>query len=308
MAILRPLPPILRAARILALAGLAAIVALACGDDPNRNDASAMAGLVVQSGDPAASLTTFDVRGTARPLALPKAPVRWISAGRRGTLIATTRDGGLQLSDRVLPDKQIAWHAVPGPDVEMVEEPLGFGTWSANGLRVAAVATDFADNQSLVIVDPVGDSSLILPLGGPVLPEPPAWIDEQRVGVPAPQGLELVDTSTGDSTRGPPGVRLFTVSADGQAVAVEAPGGGEIELRTTAEWLAGRGSPAARISAEGDPGALALDRLGRRLAIAWERDGDPGLVVVYGRDAGWREIGRIELPGRAAEGVVSWLP
>jgi len=31
-------------------------------------------------------------------------------------------------------------------------------------------------------------------------------------------------------------------------------------------------------------------------------------VVVYGRDAGWREIGRIELPGRAAQGVVSWLP
>lgn len=308
MAIPRPCSPLLRAARIVTLACLAAGSVLACADDPNQTDASATSGLVVLSGNPAESLTTFDARGTARALALPDIPVGWISAGRRGTLIATTSDGGLLLSDRVLPEKQIAWHVVPGPDVDMVEEPLRFGTWSSNGLRVAAVATNFAGTQSLVIVDPVGDSSLIIPLDGPVLPQPAGWIDEQRVGVPSPAGLEVVDTSTGDSAQGPTGIRLFTVSADASTVAVEVPGGDEIEIRTAAEWLAGRGSAAARISGHGDPGALALDRLGGRLAVVWENGGNPGVVVVYSRDAGWREIGRTELPGRAAQGAISWLP
>jgi hypothetical protein len=308
----RPSPPLVRAARTLALACLATSVALACGDDPNRTGSSAAtAGLVVLSGQPAEPvLTTFDVRGQTRSLALPSAPVAWISAGRRGTLIATTTDGGLQLSDRVTPDAEveIAWHVVPGPDTDLPEEPLRFGTWSANGLRVAALAADFDTRQSLAIVDPVGDSSLIIAIDGQVLPQPPAWIDEQRVGVPRPQGLAVVDTSTGETAEGPPAVRVFTVSADGSTVAVETPGGGEVEIRTTAEWLARRGSPQARIDGDGDAGTLAFDRLGDRLAVVWERANGPGVIVVYRSEGGWREIGRSRLPGGAEQGTVSWLP
>jgi hypothetical protein len=49
--------------------------------------------------------------------------------------------------------------------------------------------------------------------------------------------------------------------------------------------------------------------LASRLAVAWERgEGDPGLLVVYGRENGWREIGRLELPDGAAQGTVTWLP
>jgi hypothetical protein len=33
-------------------------------------------------------------------------------------------------------------------------------------------------------------------------------------------------------------------------------------------------------------------------------------LVVYGRENGWREIGRLDLPGGAApaQGTVTWLP
>lgn len=305
MAIPRPVPPLVRAVRIAALTCLVAGVALACDDGANQaNSAAATAGLIVLSGDAADSnLTTFDTRGTARPLGLP-APFAWISAGRRGTLIGTTTGGGLFLSDRVTPDAgdDLVWRIVQ--DRDLPEEPLLFATWSANGLRVAAVATDFAGSQSLAIVDPVEDSSLIIPLDDPVLPEPAAWIDEQRVGVTTPQGLVVVDTSTGETAPGPPAIRLFTVSADGATVAVVTPDGEGLEIRTTAEWLASRGSPAARIGASGDVSSLAFDRVGGRLAVVW----DPGLIIVYGRDAGWNPIGRLELPERAARGTVTWLP
>jgi hypothetical protein len=267
---------------------------------------------VVLSGHPAEpALTTYDARGRARPLPLPGESIGWISAGRRGTLIATTTDGELRLSDRVTPDPEarIGWHAVPGPDTDLPEEPLVFATWSANGLRVAAIASDFAGSQSLAIVDPVGDSSLIIPLDAPLLPAPPGWIDEQRVGVPTPEGLAIIDTGTGETAAGPVDVRLFTVAADGSTVAVELPGSGEIEIRSAAEWLAGRGSVEARIRGDGDAGTFALDRLASRLAVVWERgERDPGLLVVYGRDNGWREIGRLELPNRATQGTVTWLP
>jgi hypothetical protein len=305
-------PPIGRFAAAVAFACLVAATAVACGDDPNRTDSAAPAGLVVLSGHPAEqSLTTFDARGRARALPLPGESVGWISAGRRGTLIATTTDGRLRLSDRVTPDPEatIGWHAVPGPDTDLPDEPLLFATWSANGLRVAAVASDFAGNQSLAVVDPVGDSSLIIPLDGRILPAPPGWIDEQRVGVPTPEGLAIVDTGTGETAAGPDGVRLFTVAADGSTVAVEVPASGELEIRTAADWLAGRGSTEARIRGDGDVGTLALDRLGSRLAVVWERgERDPGLLVVYGRENGWREIGRLDLPGGAAQGTVTWLP
>jgi hypothetical protein len=309
MSIPRHIPPLVRAARIVVLACLVAGAAVACGDDPSAsNSAGATVGLVVLSGTPNGSnLTTFDTRGTARPLGLP-IPFAWISAGQRGTLIGTTTSGGLFLSDRVTADAgdDLLWRIVQNRDLP--EEPLLFATWSANGLRLAAVATDFADRHSLAIVDPVGDSSLIIPLGEPILPAPPAWIDEQRVGVATPQGLLVVDTSTGETAPGPPGIRLFTVSADGGTVALVTPDGEGLEIRTTAEWLAQAGAPMARIGGSGDASSLAFDRLGGRLAVVWERGRDPGLIIVYGRDAGWNPIGRLELPERAARGTVTWLP
>lgn len=310
-----------RSIRRLALGGLACLVtfgAAACGDDtPDRAAAAAATnGLVVLSGEVgAARLTAYDATGAARRLNGPGATTAWISAGRRGTLLATLSDGTLRLSDRIRADRQPGWRRVPSPDETLPAEPLYFGQWAPSGDRFITVASDFGENGvgSLFVVDPIADTSLIVPLARLPLPAPPAWIDDDRVAIATGGGLVIVDLRTGELSPGPgaeltQGV-LVDASADGSRVAVARQERGSVEIRIRGEWLTGSGQPEATIEGNGSIGAIALDRRGERLAIAWGGDpGRSGAVVVYTRASSWREAARIDLVGKGARAAVTWLP
>lgn len=310
--------PSFRRLAIGGLAGLVALGAAGCGDDPqNRAPAAAATnGLVVLSGDVgAARLTAYDATGAARKLNGPGATTAWISAGRRGTLLATLSDGTLRLSDRIRADAQPGWRRVPSPDESPPTEPLYFGQWAPSGDRFVSLASDFGENGggSLFVVDPIADTSLIVPLATLPLPAPPAWIDDDRVAIATGGGLVIIDLRTGELAPGPgaeltQGV-LLDASADGSRVALARQDRGSVEIRLRGEWLAGSGQPERTIEGNGSIGAIALDRRGDRLAIAWGGDpGTSGSVVVYTRASSWREAARIDLVGKGARAAVTWLP
>lgn len=302
----------------LVLAGAVATTA-ACGAD--NDDATASpepplaAGLVILSGDPgAARLTVHDGSGTGQEMDLPDPATAWVSAGRGGTLIATLEDGTLSLSDRIRADAQPSWTPVPGEDTDVPEDPLYFATWSPNGERVVAIASDFADagRLTLAVVDPTGDASLLLPVPRQPVVAGPAWIDDERVLVQTTVGFVIVDTATGDVGLGPQddlGVGIgLAIAADGSVVAI-APEAGLVELRERDRWLAGdAGGPTARIEGQGEIGVLAFDRRGERLAIVWQRPDGPGILTIHRRSDGWAESDRRTLPGESARAVVDWLP
>src|SRR5438309_515226 len=106
--------PLRRAALVIGCVIVAATAA-ACGEGPTRTPAPAdLVGLVVLTDDAGRShLTTFDSAGQARSQAGAGGATAWISAGRRGTLIATMADGSLRLSDRIRTDHDAAWKRVP---------------------------------------------------------------------------------------------------------------------------------------------------------------------------------------------------
>lgn len=302
----------------LALAGALATSA-ACGADDD--DASGppelpvAAGLVILSGDPgAARLSVHDQSGAGREMDLPDPATAWVSAGRGGTLIATLEDGTMSLSDRIRPDAQPSWTPVPDDDTELPDDPLYFATWSPNGERVVAIASDFADagRLTLAVVDPVGDASLLLPVPRRPAVAGPTWIDDERVLVQTTVGLVIVDTATGDVGLGPQddlgaGIGL-AIAADGSVVGI-APEAGLVELRERDRWLAGdAGGPVARIEGQGEIGVLAFDRRGERLAVVWQRPDGPGILTLHRRADGWAESDRRTLPGESARAVVDWLP
>ncbi len=306
---------------VVAAVILAGAVAIVAGCDDGRDNATASgepavtSGLVILSGDPgAARLSAWDASGGEHALELPDQATAWVSAGRRGTLVATLDDGTRRLSDRVRMDADPTWTAVPGEDTELPADPLYFATWSPNGERVVSIASDFADEGrlTLAIVDPFGDASLLLPVPRRPVVAAPTWLDDDRVLVQTTVGLAIVDTGTGDVSLGPQtdlgsGIGL-AVAADGSVVAL-APEAGLVELRERDRWLAGdAGGPTARIEGEGEIGVLALDRRGERLAVVWQRPDGPGILTIHRRADGWREAERLTLPGESARAVVDWLP
>jgi hypothetical protein len=287
----------------------------ACGGNPNRTTASAdLSGLVLLTDDAGRSrLTTFDAAGRARTVERPDGAPAWLSAGRRGTIVATMADGSLRLSDRIRADQKAAWKRLPGPRADLPDDPIYFATWAPNGNRFAGVATDFSEDASvsLLVVDPLADTSLIRPVAGQPLAGPPAWLDDGRVAVQTRGGIVVVGVDTGDLTAGPDlaaGAALIDVSADGTRVAIERDGHRGVEVRSRDDWLAGGGQAEASLDGEGIVGALALDRRAERLAIIWERASETGTLVVYRREGGWRESARLALPNNSQRGALTWLP
>jgi hypothetical protein len=305
--------------RSLALLVAIGLVAAGCdgpdGDgDPSR-PLPASAGLVILAGEPGdARLTLHDAGGTPREAAVPDPTTAWMSAGREGTLLATLDDGSLRLSEPVRADADPAWTPVPDPDVELPDDPLYFATWSPNGLRAAAIASDFGaeGRLTLAVIDPVGDASLLLPVPRRPAIAPPTWIDDERVLLQTTVGLVIVDTATGDVGLGPQaetgeGIGL-AAAADGSVVAL-ATEAGSIEVRDLDAWLVGdTGPPVASIEAQGEIGSVALDRRGERLAVVWQQPDGAGTLTIHRAADGWREIERRTLPGESARAVLDWLP
>jgi hypothetical protein len=306
-------------ARGIALAVVVAVVVSACegpdGDGDPSEPPPAAAGLVIVAGEPGdARLMLHDTAGTPREAPVPDPTIAWLSAGREGTLLATLDDGTLRLSDRIRADGDPVWTPVPDPDVELPEDPLYFTTWSPNGLRAAAIASDFgADGRlTLAIIDPVGDASLLLPVPRRPAIAPPTWIDDERVLLQTTVGLVIVDTATGDVGLGPQveigeGIGL-AAAADGSVVAL-ATEAGLIEIRDLDAWLVGdTGPPVASIEAQGEIGSLALDRRGERLVVVWQQPDGAGTLTIHRAADAWREVERRTLPGESARAVVDWLP
>jgi hypothetical protein len=310
----------------LGLAGLACAVAVAaagCTGDKASASASAAAeaaatnGLVVLAGAVgAATLTAYDVTGSARQLQVPGTQTAWISAGRRGTLLSTASDGTLRVSDAVRTDRRPTWTRVPGPTQKLPDAPLYFAEWAPTGDRFAALATTFGDETSrsaLFIVNPIVDTSLTIAIQGVPLPAPPSWVDDDRIAVVTTLGVTIVDTRTGDAAPVPagpvPDAAFVDVSADGSRVALVHHDAGGVEIRGRDDWLSGTGQAEATITGGGTIGAVSLDRRAERLAVAWNgATGSAGTVVVYVRASGWREAARIPLAGKDARAAVAWLP
>jgi hypothetical protein len=310
----RPSVPPLRRAALAAACVVIAATCAACGEGPNRTPAPAdLAGLVVLTDDGGRPrLTTFDAAGQARSQAGASGPTAWISAGRRGTLIATMADGSLRLSDRIRADHDAAWKRVPGARVDLPGDPLYFATWAPSGNRLAALATDFSQDASpsLVVVDPLADTSLIMAVPGRALPVPPAWLDESRVLVETEAGTVILSVDGGDTTAGPDmrdGAALIDVSADGSRVAIGGSQPGPVTVRSRDAWLNGSGQPDASLG-DGTVGAVAFDRRAERLAVIWQHQSAAAIVVIYRSEGGWHESSRLPLPGGSQRGVLTWLP
>jgi hypothetical protein len=307
-------PPLRRWALALACVLVTAATSTACSEGPNRTAAPKdVAGLVILTDDAGHSrLTAFDATGKARPQDSAGGATAWISAGRRGTVVATMADGSLRLSDRIRIDHDAVWKRVPSPRADLPVDPIYFATWAPSGNRFAGLATDFSTDASpsLVIVDPLADTSLIWPLPGQAVPAPPAWLDDSRLVVHTRSGMIIVSVDSGDITAGPDiraGAALIDVSADGSRVAVAGGERGAVEVRSRDAWLNGGGQPEASLG-DGTVGAVALDRLADRLAVIWQQSAAAGIVVVYRREGGWHESSRLPLPNGSPRGALTWLP
>ncbi len=273
-------------------------------------------GLVVLAGEPGAtSLVVHDAAGVAETVALPDRGAAWISAAPTGRLVATLEGGEMQVSDPIGGTGDLAWSPVPAPDDALPPDPPLFGTWSPDGRRVAAIATDFGVESRLtvLVVEPIDGTTRSLPIPRRPVIAPPTWLDAERILVQTTTGLAIVEPSTGHLGAGPPldvgpGVSIAS-AATGTLLAIAAPEGAAIDIRDRDAWLAGdRGDPGARISGIGEIGALALDGPGDRLAVLWQSPEAPGTVVVYARAESWREVARLSLPGESARAAIDWLP
>ena len=311
MAHCRTLMAILRGATILFLA----LAVLGCGADPDRPSRSAqrppLDGLVLLSGTTAAqSLVTWETGGAERSLPLADPGTAWMSANRHGRLLVTLADGTLRRSTLLTSGDPFEWQPTPDEDTNLPDEPLYFATWSPDGLAAAAIATDLRERWTLLVIDPLDDATLEFAMDPATMPAPPAWLDDDRIVIPAGEGIAVINTQTREVIPGPADVGLLSVAADGERSAVVRPDRSAIDIRLTASWLAGDTAAEASLDGDGRVGGLALDRRGQRLAAIWERsDGRPAALTIYEREGtSWREVDSRELPDGAVRGVVSWLP
>jgi hypothetical protein len=309
------MPAVRRAPAAVAVAVAVALCAAACSDADRRSAGPAdTAGLVLLTDNgEVPRLTTYDSAGSAHQLRNPDHPTVWISAGRRGDLVATLADGSLRLSDLIRPDKAPTWKRVPSPDEQLPDQPLYFASWAPGGSRFVALATDFGEEATLqlFVVDPLADTTLTIPVGGQPVPAPPTWLDDARVAVQTLGGIVVVGIDSGEATKGPAtngDQLLIDAAADGSRVAIGRGEPGRVEILSREDWLAGRGPAEATLEGDGSVGAVALDRRGERLAVVWERADAETELVVYRHDSGWREGARLPLPDDGQRGVPAWLP
>jgi hypothetical protein len=306
-------PPAPRLATLLA-ALAATASAGACESGPTPAPAEPRSGLVVLAGEPgAATITVHDANGAPRGIAPPEPGTGWLAAGTEQRLIATLDDGTIRVSAPIGGEEAPAWAEAVGENEEVPEDPLWFATWSPNGRRVAAIASDLgeAGRLTVLLADPVEGDTLLLPVARRPVPAAPVWLDDDRVLVQSTIGFAVVDTTTGDVGLGPswdvgPGIAI-AVSANGSRVAVADPAAGAIEVFERDAWLTGSGEPLARIEAGGEAGSVALDHAGDRLAVVWQQLDGPGTLIVYAGAADWAEVDRFALPGESARAAVSWL-
>ncbi len=294
-----------------------AVAGAGCGPGQPTTAATAPASavLVVLAGEPgSASLVVRGERVPSRTLSLPAPETAWISAGASGQLVATLEGGELRISGPITSAAEPAWAPVATPDPGQLPDPLLFASWSPDGRRLAAIATDFGVESRLtvVIVDPVAGTSRLLPVPRRPVIAPPTWLDAQRILIQTTAGLVIVEAGTGTLAAGPPveigpGLSL-SPAANGSLIAISAPEGGAVELRDLRGWLAGdRAEPVARIEGLGEVGAVALDATGERLAVVWQQLEGPGTLIVYHRADGWREADRLTLPGESSRAAIDWL-
>ncbi len=317
------LPSVLRRPRRLAVwvTALALIATLAgCETDAKVDPAALTDGLLVLSGSIGA--TTLELRDTANPdgrsIALPDdAATAWISAGRTNVLAATVIDGQTYVSES-LADDDPGWRLVEAVTVDDTppELPLYFATWDPPGGAYAQLGASFAtgDGMRVVVTDPTLEGASVAPIPErSAIAAPPAWIDDDRVVVVAASNAGgealIVDTTSGDVSPGPDGVRLVATSAEGTTVAVWRGGEAPIEVLETEAWLDGQ-EAAVRITPPSGgivPAAFALDRTGDRLAIVWtEPDGGSPRITISARAREWATSVSFGL-GDVEAASVAWL-
>jgi hypothetical protein len=309
------MPVVRPASAAVAVAVAIGVLAGACSDADRRSAGPADTGglvLLTDNGE-VPRLTAYDSAGSPHQLRNPDHPMAWISAGRRGDLVATLTDGSLRLSDRIEAGKAPTWKRSPSPDEQLPDQPLYFASWAPNGSRFVAMATDFgeAPTLQLFVVDPLADTTLTIPVEGQPVPAPPTWLDDARVAVQTLDGIVIVGIDSGDTTKGPAtngDQLLIDTAADGTRVAIGRGEPGRVEIRSRDDWLAGRGAAEATLESDGTVGAVALDRRGERLAVVWERADAETELVIYRLDSGWREGARLALPDDGQRGVPAWLP
>ena len=308
--------PAARRASLAVTVAVALALSAGCGNGNDRRTAgpadTAALVLLTDNGD-TPRLTTYDSTGSPHELRNPDHPTVWISAGRRGDLVATLADGSLRLSDRIRPGQRPTWKRVPSPDEQLPDQPLYFASWAPSGSRFVALATDFGEEATLelFVVDPLADTTLTVRVEGQPVPAPPTWLDDARVAVQTLRGIVVVGIDNGEASKGPEtngDQLLIDAAADGTFVAIGRGDPGRVEIRSRDDWLAGRGSAEATLEGNGSVGAVALDRRGERLAVVWERADANTELVVYRQDAGWREATRLQLPDDGQRGVPTWLP
>jgi hypothetical protein len=306
---------------VLARVGLLVVVIgtlAACDQLAGGGGHADIGGLMILAGRPGdATLQAWPAGGAPdddRPIGTADGTT-WVAAGRGDVLVAGLIDGSLRTSTPITSDASPTWRKVKaaGADGDQVDGPYYFPTWDPEGGRFGALAGDLDVDAHLVLVDPSTSSAFDIDLGRPVAATPPAWVGPDlvaiTVGDASSPGSILVDTTTGDVTDGPAGGRLLATSADGTVVAVVGgDSGDQVVIRSTDGWLAGDGSSIGSIDAPPDivaPTALALDRDGSRLAIAWLMDGGAVRVVVHERANSWRRAYATDLAD-AAGAVVAW--
>lgn len=300
---------------VLALSGLLG----ACDPEPTREEAGVTDGLLVLAGDVGATALELRESGTAggRSIPLPADATTWVSAGRTNVLVATMIDGRTYVSDPLGEDDP-TWRLVEPVTVNDVppELALYFATWDPPGGAYAQLGADFTAGTGMrvVVTDPALGGATEAPIDDRrAIAVPPAWVDDDRVVVVAGTdgGGEalVVDTTSGEITGGPAGVRLVTTSAEAETLAQWRGGDAPVEVLETRAWLDG-GQASVRIDAPAAgllPAVLALDRSGDRLAIVWtEPDGGSPRVTVSARSREWATAASFEL-GDARAASVAWL-
>jgi hypothetical protein len=288
-----------------------------CGD-ASTSPPTTPDGLValVASGNEVTLQGWGDASAAPVPIDLPGGVTTWIATGRADVLAATRTDGTVATSDPLRLGEPLDWRRVRavGPEGDPAPEPQAFATWDPEGGRYAALAGDLVngDEISLILVDPTVRSTYQIALDRSVLAAPPTWIGADRLivisGENANTSTTVVDTTTGELSGGPGGVRLVAASADGSRIATMAGRGAAVVVRDTSSWLAGDGSSLGSVDPPDDSStaiAFALDDEGRRLAIAWAADDGSVSLAVHDGTAGWRRIAAPEI-GPARGAAVAW--
>lgn len=323
----RPAPP--AAAPIAAPAGvsaairagalaLAVAVLAACSGLPIGDGDARVGGLLALAGKPADATLRWwpaGARTDGERVIKTAAGTAWVSAGRGDVLAVGLADGSLRTSTPISTDASPTWRKVKatGADGDAPSGPFYFPSWDPEGGRFAVLSGALDADAHLTLLDPSTGSAFDIDLERPVAAAPPAWVGPDRValavGDATDPGSILVDTTTGAVTDGPPGGRLLATSADGSVIAVVGGATGDgVSIRSTEGWMAGDGSAIGSIDAPPDvlaPTALALDRDGSRLAIAWLLDGGAIRIAVHERARDWRRTFSTDLAD-ASGAVVGW--